>query len=195
MKETKRSIKRKKQGTNFFVKYLSTSALAVFIGFLILALVMVFFIAVQWWTDKVDVLSRNADDIVAVCEEMKMGDIHDEELITSTLRIMSQATQSDYFITDKKGDSLFCGDCETGEASQCENHKSMLLADEILQRAINGGFSDYMTDETFGMGRFVVAKPVLDENSEVICVVFAVEDAITGLVPYVARIADRKSVV
>ena len=188
MNKTRRRVKRKKRGTNLFVKYFSVSALTVFFSFVFIAMVMVFFIAVQWWTDKVEVLSGNADDIVAVYED-SADKGHNEELITSTLRIMSQATASDYFITDVKGDAFYCGDCESVNSSYCETHQNIVVGDEILDRAVDGGFSDYITDDTFGIGRFVVAKPVTDENGQVECIVFAVEDAITGLVPYVASVA------
>ena len=188
MAKQRRRVKRKKKGANLFIRYFSVSATTVFISFLCIALFMVFFIAVQWWTDKVDVLSRNADDIVTVYKNSVDG-TRDEEFITNTLRIMSQATESDYFITDTKGDAFYCGDCESGKASECETHQSIIVGDVILERAVDGGFSDYITDETFGIGRFVVAKPITDDNEQVVCLVFAVEDAITGLVPYVASIA------
>ena len=188
MEKQRRRVKRKKKGANLFVRYFSVSATTVFISFLCIALFMVFFIAVQWWTDKVDVLSRNADDIVTVYKN-SVDSTRDEEFITNTLRIMSQATESDYFITDTKGDAFYCGDCESGKSSECETHQSIIVGDAILERAVDGGFSDYITDDTFGIGRFVVAKPITDDNEQVVCLVFAVEDAITGLVPYVASIA------
>ena len=192
MEKQRRKVKKPKRGTSLFRRYFSVSAATVFVSFLFIALVMVFFIAIQWWTDKVDVLSSNAADIVDICSDTENTD-HDNEIITTTLRIMSQATNSDYFITDKNGDAFFCGDCETGLSDQCEVHRNIAITDDIVARALDGGFSDYMTDETFGIGRFVVAMPVIDENGEVESIVFAVEDAITGLVPYVASVATAFS--
>ena len=192
MEKQRRRVKRKKRGTSLFKRYFSVSTATVFVSFLFIALVMVFFIAIQWWTDKVDVLSSNAADIVEIYTDTE-NTAHDNEIITTTLRIMSQATNSDYFITDKNGDAIFCGDCETGFSDQCEIHNNIDITDEIVARALDGGFSDYMTDETFGIGRFVVAMPVIDENGEVQSIVFAVEDAITGLVPYVASVATAFS--
>ena len=192
MEKQRRRVKKAKKGTSLFKRYFSVSTATVFVSFLFIALVMVFFIAIQWWTDKVDVLSSNAADIVDICTDAE-GTTHDNEIITTTLRIMSQATNSDYFITDKNGDAIFCGDCETGFSDQCEIHNNIDITDEIVARALDGGFSDYMTDETFGIGRFVVAMPVIDENGEVQSIVFAVEDAITGLVPYVASVATAFS--
>lgn len=188
MEKQRRRVKRKKKGGNLFIRYFSVSALTVFFSYVFIALVMVFFIAIQWWTDKVEVLSGNANDIVAVYKDSENTG-HNEELITVTLKIMSEATESDYFITDAKGDAFYCGDCESGHSSDCEIHKNIMVGDAILDRAVDGGFSDYITDETFGIGRFVVAKPIADKNGQVECIVFAVEDAITGLIPYVASVA------
>lgn len=190
MKKQNRKPGKKKRGSNLFVRYFTISALTVAVSFIFIALVMVFFIAAQWWTDKVDVLTRNAQDIADVYKHLnEEGKPLDDELITGTLKIMSAATQSEYFITDIHGDAFFCGDCESGKSSSCENHKDLIIAEETLERAVSGGFSDYLTDEDFGIGRFVVAIPVKNESGETECIVFAVEDAITGLVPYVASIS------
>ena len=186
----KSTRKRKKRGSSLFIRYFSISAITVLISFIFIGLVMTFFIAAQWWTDKVDILSKNAKDIVDVYKYLDIDEKQDVELITGTLKIMSAATQSEYFITDPDGDVLYCGDCETGKSSFCDNHKDLVVASETLDRAVDGGFSDYITDEDFGMSRFVVATPVQSKEGEVACIVFAVEDAITGLVPYVIGIAQ-----
>ena len=189
----KSTRKRKKRGSSLFIRYFSISAITVLISFIFIGLVMTFFIAAQWWTDKVDILSKNAKDIVDVYKYLDIDEKQDVELITGTLKIMSAATQSEYFITDPNGDVLYCGDCETGKSSFCDNHKDLVVASETLDRAVDGGFSDYITDEDFGMSKFVVATPVHSESGEVECIVFAVEDAITGLVPYVIGIAQAFS--
>ncbi len=189
----KSTRKRKKRGSGLFIRYFSISAITVLISFIFIGLVMTFFIAAQWWTDKVDILSKNAKDIVDVYKYLDIDEKQDVELITGTLKIMSSATQSEYFITDTNGDVLYCGDCETGKSSFCDNHKDLVVASETLYRAVDGGFSDYITDEDFGTSRFVVATPVQSEEGEVVCIVFAVEDAITGLVPYVIGIAQAFS--
>lgn len=189
MSENRRRLRHKKNGSNLFFRYFTVSAMMVFTSFLVISIVMIFLIGLQWWTDKVEVLSRNAEDIVSVYTYLDAEDEFDEPMMVNTLKIMSRATQSEYFIADNKGDALYCGDCESGDSSQCQNHKDIVVSDTILERAIKGGFSDYMTDDIFGMGRFVVAKPIRNINGEVKYIVFAVEDAITGLVPYVSGIA------
>ncbi|MBO5936373.1 MAG: HAMP domain-containing histidine kinase [Clostridia bacterium] len=189
MKKTIRRLRKKTRNSNLFIRYFTISAMTVAVSFVFIGLVMTFFIAAQWWTDKVDVLTSNADDIVAVCGEIKTIDDLDESMVTGTLQIMSTATQSEYFITDTQGDVILCGDCESGKSETCDNHKDLIVSLDTLTRAKEGGFSDYVTDEDFGAGRFVAAKPVRDNDGEIRCVVFAVEDAITGLVPYVMSIS------
>ncbi len=189
MAEKRNKSRRRKKGSNLFLRYFTVSSMMVFTIFLVISIVMIFLIGLQWWTDKVEVLSRNAEDIVSIYNYLDAEDEFDEPMVVNTLKIMSRATQSEYFITDAKGDALYCGDCESGDSSKCSNHKDIIVSDAILDRALKGGFSDYLTDETFGMGRFVVAKPVRDSQNKVEYVVFAVEDAITGLVPYVSGIA------
>ena len=189
MENKKRRALRKKKGSNLFVKYFTSSAVTIAVSLILIGLMMIFFIATQWWTDKVDVLTANAENIVDVCGEIKSLEDIDESLVTTTLRIMSASTQSEYFITDKQGNVILCGDCESGQSDTCENHKDLTVSLDTLTRVKEGGFSDYVTDEDFGAGRFVVAKPVKDSAGQIRCVVFAVEDSITGLVPYVASIS------
>ncbi len=189
MEKSARKNKRKKRGSNLFIRYFTISATTVLISFIFIGLVMTFFIAAQWWTDKVDALSKNANDIVDIYGYMDMSGEYDEDLVTGTLKVMSSATQSEYFITDPQGDVIYCGDCETGKSASCNNHKDLMVDSETLDRAIDGGFSDYITDDDFGISKFVVSAPITNEQGEVIRLVFAVEDAITGLVPYVVGIA------
>ena len=143
VEKARRRVKKKKKGTNLFVKYFSISATTVFLSFLCIASIMVFFIAGQWWTDKVDALSRNADDIVEICTDLKVNDKHDEELITTTLQIMSKSTVSDYFITDitlqwidDKNRKMIgyqcsesCTDFAAFENKRCRDRKTKLKAE------------------------------------------------------------------
>ena len=189
MKKTARRLIKKTRSSNLFIRYFTISALTVAVSFIFVGLLMTFFIAAQWWTDKVDVLTDNADNIVQVCGEVETIDDLNESMVTGTLQIMSAATNSEYFITDTQGNVVLCGDCESGKSDNCNNHKDLIVSLDTLTRAKDGGFSDYVTDEDFGAGRFVVAKPVKDSEGGICCVVFAAEDAITGLVPYVTSIS------
>ena len=188
MKKTNTKAKRKKRGSNLFVRYFVISATIVAVSFIFMGLLMTFFVAAQWWTDKVDMLTENSDNIVRICSELNETENVDEKVV-GMLQIMSEATQSEYFITNKNGGVILCGDCESGMSENCQNHKDLTVSLDTLTRAKDGGFSDYVTDEDFGAGRFVVAKPVKDSGGQIRCVVFAAEDAITGLVPYITSIS------
>lgn len=189
MKKSGGKSRKKKRGVSLFLSYFTTSAVTVTVSFIFIAIVMASFVAAQWWTDKVNSLQRNAKNIAVVYSEIDTDNPYDIELITSTLQIMSSATQSEYFITDVDGHVFYCGDCEAGESSFCENHKDLTVAKETLDKAIDDGFSEYMTDADFGMGKFVVGLPAKNAQGKTNGIVFAVEDAITGFVPYVAGIA------
>lgn len=188
MKKTNRKLKKRIRGSSLFMRYFGISALTVFMSFVFIALAMVFFISAQWWTDKVDILVSNAQDIAAIYQRLSDEEPFDTESVVGTLQIMSSATKSEYFLTDADGTVLLCGDCESGLSKKCDNHKNLVISKETLERAKNGGFSDYMTDEDFGIGKFVASLPVKASDGETQVIVFAVEDAVTGLVPYVINI-------
>lgn len=188
MEKTSRRKKRKKGERGLFVRYFGISALTVFLSFVFVGLAMVFFVAAQWWTDKVDILISNSQDISVVYYEVRKEEVFDVDAVAGTLQIMSSATKSEYFISDADGAVLLCGDCESGMSEKCDNHKNTVIDSKTLERAKDGGFSDYMTDEDFGIGKFVAAVPLKGADNKTEAIVFAVEDAVTGLVPYVVNI-------
>ena len=186
----KKKRKKNKKGS-LFAHYFGVSVLIVLLGFVIIGFSMMFFTASQWWTDKVDAMTRNAQNIASSCEELYNADFgieSKESIVKNSLTFMHEATASEYFITDINGDVIFCCDTDIDtDVAVCQDHKIRKISDEHMTRAIHGGFSDYTTGEEFGMGKFVVAVPIKN-NGETISVIFAVEDAITGFLPYVAGI-------
>ncbi len=188
--------KRKQRKSNLFRRYFGVSTLTVLLGFVFIGFVMMLFVAGQWWTDRVDVLTRNAQNLSAAYasfdESEKLSE-SDREVIENALKLVHEATLSDYFITDINGKVIYCCDNESG-FSVCAAHRSLKVTEDHMLRAKDGGFSDYTTEDEFGIGKFVVAVPV-KLNGEVIAVTFAVEDAITGFLPYVAGIVQSMSYV
>lgn len=177
-------IRRKRKST-LFRRYFKSSALTIFFAFLFFGFTMMIFVAGQWWTDKVDTLTRNARNVAS-----SFATVYEKEyeagvdFVKSTLDVMNQATVSDYFISDLKGNVIICAN---KDSVVCDRHKALAVSKKHMEMAIEGGFSDYATLDEFGEGRFLVAVPV-KVSGEVIGVVFAVEDAITGLLPYVSSI-------
>ncbi len=177
--------KLKKRKSTIFRRYFKSTAMTIAIALMFFGLTMMVFIAGQWWTEEVDTLTQNARSIASVYSEMILeSDKDEEEYLKTTLSIMNQATLSDYFISDLEGNIVACAQ---DEATVCEKHSALKISESHMQRAISGGFSDYATIDEFGEGRFLVAVPV-KHNGETAAVVFAVEDAITGLLPYISSI-------
>lgn len=144
---------------------------------------MMIFIAGHWWTEKVDSLTENARTIADTYSELPDNDAKKDTLKTM-LTIMSFSSNSDYFVSDLDGNVIFCAD---RDSAVCDSHSKLKISQEHMQRATTNGFSDYATMDEFGEGRFLVAVPS-KLDGKTVAVVFAVEDAITGLLPYISSI-------
>ena len=192
MMKKQKKLSAKNRQNSIFRQYFLFTVLIVVGCLVVLGSAMIIFISAQWWNEKTETLTRNAQDIVHIMTELKDRDYADEktsyELLSNTLSIMSKATMSDYFIVDSKGVVRICKDMdEHGRASECAEHGAMVIPEQYMTRALKNGFTDYATDDVFGLGKFVVAVPAdIEKNGQM--VVFAVEDAITGLLPYVLNI-------
>lgn len=177
-------MKKRRKGT-LFRRYFKATSSTVLGAFMFFGMMMLIFVSGQWWTDKVDTLTRNARNISASYEQLLSdGGRQSMSFLKTTLNIMSQATVSDYFISDLEGNIILCADEKN---TVCDRHKSLKVSQSHMERAVSGGFSDYATMDEFGEGRFLVAVPVKNDEGA-LAVVFAVEDAITGLLPYVSSI-------
>lgn len=177
--------KLRKRKSTLFRRYFKSSAVTVLGAFMFFGCTMMVFVSGQWWNDKVETLTRNARNIsdsysVFLAENSR----ETKSFLKSTLNIMSQATVSDYFISDLDGNIILCAEAEE---MVCKSHSELKVSKLHMEKAIGGGFSDYATMDEFGEGRFLVAVPIKNED-ETVAVVFAVEDAITGLLPYVSTI-------
>ena len=183
--------KARRKRNSMFRKYFIIGGTIIVIGFIIISLAIMMFVANQWWTDKVTGLQKNTSSVSTIYLEAmdEKGKLKNKVLVTKSLEVLSDSTVSEYFVSDTEGKVLFCGDCEKGNADECSVHKDFTINRSHVDRALNGGFSDYMTDDDFGIGKFVVARPIRN-GDDVVAIAFAIEDAVTGLVPYVASIAQ-----
>ncbi len=182
--EGKMKIKKRKKST-LFRRYFKSSVITVLVAFIFFGFTLMIFIAGQWWNDKVENLTDNARNISDIYTDMLDGKTEmDEGFIKSTLNTINMATVSDYFISDLNGKVILCADENN---TICNKHAELEISADHISRAIDGGFSDYSSMDEFGEGRFLVAVPVKTDNKPV-AIVFAVEDAITGLLPYISSI-------
>lgn len=189
MKERKKRLKR----GSLFRRYFSYTLLMLMSCIVVLGAVMIFSTAFEWWDEKIQMLTDNTRSIVSTVDEnydAKAGieSLCRDKIITSSLDVMSHATNSDYFITNTDGNILCCKELgEIKDVSLCQEHSSLHITQDYMTKALDRGFSDYATDDLFGLGKFVVAVPITVEN-ETVGAVFAVEDAISGLLPYILSI-------
>lgn len=190
----KKSLRRNLKRGSLFRRYFGYTASLIMVCLIALGFIMLMAISVQWWNDKVDTLMSNAKEIESMISEEYENKIIGTQtgvrILSNTLNIMSQATQSDYFITDTEGTVTLCKGCtEIMDASQCPTHSAICVTENYMVKALGKGFADYAVDDVFGIGQFVVAVPITVEGEKV-GAVFAVEDAISGLIPYVLGIAQ-----
>ncbi len=183
---------RRKLNNAVFRRYFGITSIIVALSLIVLGIMMIVFTASQWWNEKTEALSNNATMIVESARRLYGEDGTGDEAnfndFVETLRLVSAATDSDFFLVDTNGAVVACKDCgRIHKKSDCEYHGNLQLTDDFLEKAMNRGFMDYVGDDVFGVGKFVVANPVdIDDESQ--GVVVGVEDAIKGLLPYVLSI-------
>lgn len=190
-----KKIIRKKRKGSLFRRYFGVSVLVVLVAFMFLGFTMLLFNAAQWWQDKTESLSRNVHNIAINYADLEKSDYSDEEkeeLLFNALEFTYKATLSEYFVSDIDGNVIYCFDSNIVTAPLCDKHRTMHISDENIIRAIDDGYTDYTTGGEFGMGKFVVAEPIV-VNGKTIGMVFAAEDAVIGFLPYVADIAKALS--
>ncbi len=187
----KKRIRRRKK-SSIFKRYFGVSVLVVLVGFMLLGFIMLLFNAAQWWTDKTEALSRNAHNVAVNYAELQTSDLTDEErdeLLYSALEFTYKATLSEYYISDIEGNVLYCFDENSDASALCSEHSTMHISDDNIAKALDGGYTEYTTEDEFGIGKFVVAESIILEG-RAIGLVFAVEDAVKGFLPYVSGIAQ-----
>ena len=182
---------RRKLNNAVFRRYFGITSLIVVVALIVLGLMMIVFTASQWWNEKTNALSGNATMIVETVQTLYAEDEFEKEDnfndFVETLRLVSAATDSDFFLVGENGRVIACTDCgRIRKKSDCEYHAGLHITDDFLEKAMTRGFMDYVGNDIFGIGKFVVATSVDDDPTH--GVVFGVEDAITGLLPYVLSI-------
>ncbi|MCM1364819.1 MAG: HAMP domain-containing histidine kinase [Faecalibacterium sp.] len=195
-KKKKDKRRKRRKHNSLMLHNFKNTAILITIAFMLFSVMIISIVAAEWWNQKIEVLTTNAQDIVRTINNYydNENDIDDRGkwfsrwALNSTLSVMSNATSSDYFITDKQGNVIACKDLiYQGSAEKCEEHSSMKVSEQYMKRALSKGFSDYSTDDVFGFGKFIVSVPINVEESDY-AAVFAVEDAITGLFPYIMNV-------
>ena len=183
---------KKKNKRKSFVKYYYViTAFIVFLSFVIFSLLMLVLVTNHWWNDKMDMLGENSKTIAESYINAVINDNDDSRFNTLVLgndiKTISVATKSEYFVCDIEGNIVICPEFLSNEGKVCEEHSGIEITPELVEKAKNGGFTSFTSIEPYFENCFIVAIPITF-NSVVIGEVFAVEDAVQGLVPYVISI-------
>lgn len=108
-------------------------------------------------------------------------------ILGNNIKTISKATESEYFVCDLDGKIVICPEFLGSEGKVCEKHSSIEINNELIERAKTGEFTSFTALDPHFANSFIVALPIV-YNDTVIGEVFAVEDAVQGLLPYVASI-------
>lgn len=189
----KRKIRRKnfKKGS-LFRRYFGFTAIIVLGSLLLLGAVMIIFTANQWWNEKIETLVSKAQYVVDVIDNYHEEDVSENEkhadFIGTMLNTISNSSNSEFFLIDKEGRVQICDDYErSSDKHVCHTHSKLIVPEDMMKRALEGGFSDYIGTGVFGNGMFVVAVPLKYAGNE-IGAVYGVEGAVDGLIPYIFSI-------
>ena len=112
----KRNLRKNLKKGALFRRYFFHTATIVLVCLSLLGSLMMIGMAAQWWNERVNSLTENAQDVVRMIEddfkEQGITDINTGvKIVANTLDIMSNATNSDYFIAGKDGRVVLCKGC------------------------------------------------------------------------------------
>ncbi len=181
---------RQKKKRNFFYKFYLLVAGWILLSFLLLGIVMLFLITIHWWNETFDTLKINSERISEDYVDALYGDNSDSALrkliLGNDINTISFATEADYFICDAQGKVIVCQEFLKNNGSVCEKHENIDIKSGLVERAREeGGFVSFTSLDDDIRDTFVVGIPIKHDGA-VIGEVFAVSDAVTGLLPYAA---------
>lgn len=148
---------RSKKGA-FFLKYFFIFSAIVLISFLIIGLALMVFISGFLRTQNRNSTSLYAKEISSTMTELVESSTTNRNpegaalILLNSLDLMSDCTGYDVFICNKDGSVAACAEMLTGfklTSNSCEKHKDLNLSKAYIQKAKNGGFSEFSTMDSF----------------------------------------------
>ena len=128
-----------KKRQTIFQKYLWLSMIAVFLGFTILGVMIVYFVTQYWEADRWESLQSYATTVSltitdkAVMENDKATFPQTySDVIRDTMRTLSGGLHADIIVTDNQGKMTFCSENAVGIDS------STVVEEEIFRKAMRG---------------------------------------------------------
>ncbi len=183
--------KKKKSKRSFIKRYYLFTALIVSVSFVFFSVLILILVTNHWWNEKMAMLGENSSTIAQSYIDAVTSDDENSRFNTlilgNNISTISSATESEYLVCDRNGKIILCPEFLSNGGKVCEKHSAIEIDPSLTARAKGGKFTSF-TSISPGFGNsFIVGMPI-EYNNLIIGEVFAVEDAVKGLVPYVASI-------
>ncbi len=174
----------------FFFKYFFIFSTIVLISFLIIGLALLVFVSSFLQTQDKNNTSLYAKEIASTMTELVESSTINRNpegsalILLNSLDLMADCTGYDVFIYNKDGNISACAEMLTGfklNDSDCEKHKGLVISKAYVQKAKNGGFSEFSTmDSFYNSVHSVSMEPIIidDEFTGVAVVSAPVEDTL-----------------
>ncbi len=142
----------------FFFKYFFIFSAIVLISFFIIGLALMIFVTGFYKTQNRDNTSRYAKEISTTMVELVESSTISRNpegsalVLLNSLELMSDCTGYDVFICNKDGSVAVCAEMLSGfslNTNACEKHSGLALSKAYIQRAKNGGLSEFSTMDSF----------------------------------------------
>lgn len=206
--------KRRKSGSRkLFRKYLLLITSVILLTTVVMCTASVFLALANWEREQVQSLQRCCSILAANSERLlssyyeKRGEETEERspdgyngetfslpaMICNDMRIMSESSDSDIFITDPDGNLLVCKEMvddrfNVNNDKVCEIHGGMKIDSETMQKAKNGRLQEFSAlGGALSNDRAITAAPIKTESGTV-AVIFATRPITESLQNYVLKI-------
>lgn len=176
----------KKKKNLFFLRFYIVSGLVIMAAFIVFGLMTIAMITMHWWNEKMDMLNDNSESIATDYINAVYRQENDLStlLLGNDIQTISEATEADYFICDTSGKIIVCKEFLETNGRVCPKHSAIEISADLVERARRERFSSFRSLDDNIRDSFVVAMPIVYAGT-VVGEVFAVEDAVQGLLPYV----------
>ncbi len=176
----------KKKKNLFFLRFYIVSGLGIMAAVIVFGLMTIAMITMHWWNEKMDMLNDNSQSIATDYINAVYRQENDLStlLLGNDIQTISEATEADYFICDTSGKIIVCKEFLETNGRVCPKHSAIEISADLVERARRERFSSFRSLDDNIRDSFVVAMPIVYAGT-VVGEVFAVEDAVQGLLPYV----------
>ncbi len=185
--------------SNLFRKYFLVISMVIFLSFVILGGALLFFISNSWVEEKDLLLKENTESVAQVTSELvESGYMKENEtgaliLIYNTLSTLSTSVDADIYITNLKGDIIFCRDLISSSTivapGSCVIHNKYKVPETIIEETLEQGhYSDVNTFGGVFLSPHLIVTKAIYASGKCIGIVVAAQPVAALLGPYVISV-------